>query len=1685
VTTYYLKAFDGATGAALAFLSEFQEASGSFEFSDVGSLTFKYPRSGANFSSLTANRVEVGVFQDGVEMDDGRYTVVSSSYDEVEQTGMVDFTCLSIINRLKRALVYSADGSVTQGTDQVFTSATPGGILKALFDQNFARGTGRVMRTITYASFSNTLDSNGNAWAFNIPGPLTYTVGVNYLDVIRHLVNSGAIEVRMVGRDLRVYNPGTMGVDKTVVSEPVVLRQGRELAEAPVSKTNEGIAAIALIAGDEGILRQETDSSVATAWGEDETFISQGGIRDTTTLGILAQQEIDRSSAVRIEYTHKVIPEASPWRPYADYKVSDYIYTARNGTLDRLRVRQMVLDFDPTRSNSVSLVLNDKFLEREIVTARRIDGILGGATATGSIAVPAPPVIVDTTVPNSPASLSAISAVYVGDDGRSLSQVSLAWPAVTQNTDTSTLTDLSHYETQWHSDQVFATTPPSTVTPGRDLESMTRLFDRRGKGYGWLGGDGGASTRATSGRDFWAFADTNLGIADQEGKITSQWSFPHNTWVLTKHDDPSIFDAKWGYGNKFSDDDAFFKTTVGLWQADANCSVARSTSTFHYGTASLQVTATAGGDATARIAAGAFAYPVTANTQYSFFCRARSVGTARSVALGIRWYDAANALISTTTSSNQTGTNSEWRRHLVVGTAPSNAVRAAPIVIFRSAGAAQVFNVDAAQLSQGDATYYGWNDPGRAFLGGPCAVLHPEELGGAELTDLNDIFWVDACTTVGGKVLVAYTRYNATGVFKNSIYIAQYDGTTHAFESLTTWSTSDTFNWWTAVTQDASFLYAYGVDNSLGGGSRAVHIMRVPIGNVLAGTKEWWNGSTWTTTRASSAAIYTGYSAQFGGVALIGTTWFAMVTEYGGSTMKYLTAPNPQGTWTMQGSFYTQPEMGSGLVAYFPRIHPQLASNAGIPMSYSVNGTVNGDNSLDNIRYYAPKFLIGPAATIAAAVPSTDWSESRMIDSGVLVDYIGNIPPGSNFEARVRAVDNSGNRSTWRTSSAIKTTADTTAPNKPSIPIVSSAFKGIRVEWDGLDFQGGPMPGDWLFTEVHVSEVANFQPGPLTKVDVIRTRGGGVFPYQGLEYNRTYYARFIAVDFRGNRSDPSDAASASTEQLVNIDELATKLITGAKIADSTIAVQSLTVAAFEPSICPNGGMEQEATNASGTGTGLPYGWNNTGWLWGAGGTLTYETSAPINGAKSLKATMAAATDGMVIGSVKFPVEEGRLLAVGAKFKTSRSIATSNVIQIQLATGVTEPDAGSFPGANSTWTTLATSSGSGAIQTIEGQIVIPANHKYAALFLVCYQAGDGSGYNVLWDDVVVSPVGGSAFIADASILNAKIANLAVDNAKIANMSVGKLTAGTLSADMTVSARIKTADTGARVEINSAGLEAYNSSGAKTVEIASATGSAVMVGTFRTAFAGSGQPHTLMQDSGDRTTTWWYDASELNPAFMNTPADVNGDPRVGINTGIHEYYTSVDARGRLFLNTIGGIQLETYRVDDATKFIGGRLSLGPNGSQFDHRQSSGTQNGGAMYVDGNGFIIARNSSGTSNGAVLAGSANDLSIIVDNTGTPEIEILMEDDGMISFFRGKFPNFSDLGTRQAVFSGGITATSGTSWAVSYGSTKTGAGVFPIATPKFGGAVAWAVTTFSASGFTITAAGTTSGNIFFWCIRV
>jgi hypothetical protein len=463
MSLYSFKQFTYGTNTVIAHLGDFVSAKINFDFD--------YPKQGVNYAGMVSSPlIEVGAFLDDVEIPDARFVIPTRKDDDVKNDNVPSFSGMSLLWLFSKAIVYSSGGSITIATDQVFNTSTPGGIFKTLCTQNTARG--GICAAFTFTSFTNTTDSNGVAWA-NTIGNITYEVGTNYLAILRNLVDNGLCEVKLVGRDFRMYNPGTMGTDRTTSNPPVVFFEGRDVAEAPYTTTSEGVAGVNLIKGDNAILAQAVNAGTNTTYGRWENYISQGGVADTTTLSVIAQAELQRTSGQRTELTHKLAVDANGPQPLVAFFVSDWVYSNTAGTNNRYRLRQLVMEIDSNGVRDASVVLNDKFLESDIITARKVNGILGGATVTGSIGTPGSDPSSDTTIPSAPASLTLTSATMVDTGGIIRAQVTASWPAVTTNTDSSTISDLDRYEVQFETDVITASTKPGVWTQSAVVPSGT------------------------------------------------------------------------------------------------------------------------------------------------------------------------------------------------------------------------------------------------------------------------------------------------------------------------------------------------------------------------------------------------------------------------------------------------------------------------------------------------------------------------------------------------------------------------------------------------------------------------------------------------------------------------------------------------------------------------------------------------------------------------------------------------------------------------------------------------------------------------------------------------------------------------------------------------------------------------------------------------------------------------------------------------------------------------------------------------------------------------------------------------------------------------------------------------------------------------------------------------------------
>jgi len=257
-------------------------------------------------------------------------------------------------------------------------------------------------------------------------------------------------------------------------------------------------------------------------------------------------------------------------------------------------------------------------------------------------------------------------------------------------------------------------------------------------------------------------------------------------------------------------------------------------------------------------------------------------------------------------------------------------------------------------------------------------------------------------------------------------------------------------------------------------------------------------------------------------------------------------------------------------------------------------------------------------------------------------------------------------------------------------------------------------------------------------------------------------------------------------------------------------------------------------------------------------------------------------------------------------------------------------------------------------------------------------------------------------------------LLIDDAHISTLTVSKVTAGTIGATWINAGTITTASAGARVELVGAGLNAYNSSGVKTVEVKGSDGSATITGVFKTGFSGGGTAYLQMTDSGDRTTIDLVNstASANLSAFINSPQDAGNSSMIGMATGFFTY-SGVTARHRFFMSNSSGIFLDTPRQGGAGLAVGGNLFLGPTSGFIGVKNVNGVDNGGTVYIDD---IAAK-------------------MATANTGTVASELALFDNGGV-WLTGRMSKDNPIGGDAAIYSGSWNVNASGTAVVTYAST-------------------------------------------------
>lgn len=584
-------------------------------------------------------------------------------------------------------------------------------------------------------------------------------------------------------------------------------------------------------------------------------------------------------------------------------------------------------------------------------------------------------------------------------------------------------------------------------------------------------------------------------------------------------------------------------------------------------------------------------------------------------------------------------------------------------------------------------------------------------------------------------------------------------------------------------------------------------------------------------------------------------------------------APKPPSTVAVQSEYITLTDGRSDASAFV----------TWTAVTQNVDNTAYDDHGTYAIEYR----LSGPDILTPRYVRIGNTPETQTV--------IAPLPPGYLIEVRVTTLDRVGNWSqTWTNAIPHTLARDTTPPPTPSPPIMSDIIGGARATWDGKGSAGEDMPRDFSHVEVHRSTSTQFVPTDATRVD--RLEASGISPIVGLPYDSTQYIRFVAVDRSGNKSGPSVQASTLVKRVTGLDlaedinipvALADGQVTAAKIAAGAVETSKIANLAITTGLLANSavGAEKIATGAitavkidagAVTAVKIAAGAVSTEKLtvgalsdnavsnsefhdqggdgfaagWTAGTGLAY---SPASATEAPGVVMTYTSSDVRLAQNQYvTVLPGERWYVSARVRMTGSGTAS----VQLRVTYHVATSGTQVGTEVTLGTTSTLNGT-TPQVLEGMAAVPATNTIGTMRITVLHVLGGqikvsavtaqrmTGAASILDAAIVSAKIAdaaivSAKIADLAVLNAKIANLAVDDAKIGNVNVGKLVAGSLTADITVSARIKTADVGARVELGPLGVKQYNAQGVLTVDI-NTNGAAFFRGTvegsmFRTAAFG---------------------------------------------------------------------------------------------------------------------------------------------------------------------------------------------------------------------------------------------------------
>lgn len=461
--------------------------------SDVGTIQFGYPKNGLNYSQILNDR-DLYVYFQGSEVQSLRATLEQSQGDDAslaEEGDITQFNARMSFSHFDRAVVYPGGWPTSSNPPtQDYSGVAIGQVLIDLIQRAQSRG---AIPYVTW-SFTATHDSNGNAWS-NVT--ISFNAQTTYLSCFQTMIQYALCDLKMVGYRLDAYQYQTEGVDHTLVEPPLVMRRGRDLAQARGQNSTLGLANVALVAGNNNAYVEVENLPSVTSRGRREIGYSQSGVQDVGTLGAvgaaLLQTVADEVKARTLQLNF-----ADPNCPFpiTNFDIGDWTYVDVNdGSLKRQRVLQWSVSLVNDGTLTGTVALDNIFQEKVARLNGKLNALQNGVIIQGT----SNPTPVQTIKfpPKIPTGLAVSSSIYQDDQGHTFAQASISWNPVTQNTNGDTENYLANYlvrysvhgANNWSSGKsVSAGTTvafESPFPPNSQYDFEVQAVDNQGNQSGW------------------------------------------------------------------------------------------------------------------------------------------------------------------------------------------------------------------------------------------------------------------------------------------------------------------------------------------------------------------------------------------------------------------------------------------------------------------------------------------------------------------------------------------------------------------------------------------------------------------------------------------------------------------------------------------------------------------------------------------------------------------------------------------------------------------------------------------------------------------------------------------------------------------------------------------------------------------------------------------------------------------------------------------------------------------------------------------------------------------------------------------------------------------------------------------------------------------------------------------------